>query len=118
MLTRDISILAIKAIKSSGGGGESGITDISIDAHNNLTYTKDGQTYTVGQLADMKKEVYDRDNSGIVDNAETANTHTVDTNVPADAVFTDTVYDDTELRSEVDNKVTASVNGEKLNIQK
>jgi len=118
MLTRDISILAIKAIKSSGGGGESGITSISVDENNNLTYVKDGQTFPVCKLADMSKEVYDTDNDGVVDDAEKANTHTVETNVPADAVFTDTVYDDTELRGEVNNMVTASVNGEKLNIQK
>lgn len=116
----DVVLYAIHAKKadSGGGGGETGITDISIDSENNLTYTKNGSVHTVGKLADMSKSVYDTDNDGIVDDSEKAGNHTVATNVPADAVFTDTVYDDTELRGEVDNKVTANVNGEVLSIQK
>lgn len=41
---------------------------------------------------DMKKEVYDTNNNGIVDNAEKVNNHTVEKDVPANAVFTDTTY--------------------------
>lgn len=41
---------------------------------------------------DMRTEVYDKDQNGIVDNAEKVNNHTVGTDVPADAVFTDTTY--------------------------
>lgn len=57
---------------------------------------------------DMLKSVYDTDNDGKVDSAENADTvdgHTVAKDVPADAVFTDTVYDDTEIRGEIDDKV-------------
>lgn len=36
--------------------------------------------------------------------AETVNGHTVESDVPADAVFTDTVYDDTEIRTELESK--------------
>ena len=54
---------------------------------------------------DMQKDVYDRNNDGIVDNAEKVNGHTVDSDVPADAKFTDTVYDDQELREYVDNTI-------------
>ena len=36
--------------------------------------------------------------------ADTINNHTVDSDVPADAVFTDTVYDDTNIRAEIANK--------------
>jgi len=43
-------------------------------------------------VGDMEKSVYDTDNDGIVDNAEKVNNHTVLTDVPADAVFTDTTY--------------------------
>lgn len=50
---------------------------------------------------DMKKSVYDTDNNGIVDNAEKVNNHTVAKDVPANAVFTDTVYDDTALSGRV-----------------
>jgi hypothetical protein len=38
----------------------------------------------------MLKSVYDRDNNGIVDNATRVNNHTVQSNVPANAQFTDT----------------------------
>lgn len=119
MITNDIPILAIKAIKSSGGGGgTSGVQSIFMDG-DTLKYTNaEGNTVVVGQIGNMEKSTYDADNSGVVDNAERVNNYTVETSVPQDAVFTDTVYDDTELRSEVDNKVTASVVGEKLSIQK
>ena len=49
----------------------------------------------------MDKSVYDADGDGIVDNAEKVNNHTVHSDVPAQAVFTDTVYDDTEIRGDI-----------------
>lgn len=75
---------------------------------------KNGQTtkYKVSEMAeavrgipvgtgDMEKSVYDTNDNGIVDNAEAVNGHTVAKDVPADAKFTDTVYDDTALSSRV-----------------
>jgi hypothetical protein len=41
---------------------------------------------------DMRTEVYDKDQNGIVDDAEKVNGHTVGIDVPANAVFTDTTY--------------------------
>lgn len=41
---------------------------------------------------DMLKATYDTNDNGVVDNAEKVNNHTVETDVPADAVFTDTTY--------------------------
>lgn len=44
-------------------------------------------------------------------NADTVNNHTVETNVPVNAVFTDTVYDDTEVKgsiAELKNDLNAS----------
>ena len=35
-------------------------------------------------------------------NSDTVNNHTVETNVPIDAVFTDTIYDDTEVKESID----------------
>lgn len=55
-------------------------------------------------LGDMLKAVYDTDDDGVVeaaDNATTVNGHTVGKDVPADAVFTDTVYDDTSISNRV-----------------
>jgi len=45
-----------------------------------------------GSSVFMKRSVYDADNNGIVDNAEKVNGHTVQSNVPANAKFTDTTY--------------------------
>lgn len=41
----------------------------------------------------METATYDTDKDGIVDNSELVNGHTVEINVPSDAVFTDTQYD-------------------------
>lgn len=41
---------------------------------------------------DMLKSTYDANENGIVDNAEKVNNHTVLSDVPANAVFTDTTY--------------------------
>jgi hypothetical protein len=49
----------------------------------------------------MDKSVYDADGDGIVDNAEKVNGHTVHSDVPAQAVFTDTVYDDTGIKGDI-----------------
>ena len=38
----------------------------------------------------MLKTIYDKNNNGIVDNAEKVNNHTVYSDVPLNAVFTDT----------------------------
>ena len=45
-----------------------------------------------GGGGDMYKAVYDTNNNGIVDNAEKVNNHTVESDVPSNAVFTDTTY--------------------------
>ena len=41
---------------------------------------------------DMLKSTYDTNDNGIVDNAEKVNNHTVESDVPSNAVFTDTTY--------------------------
>lgn len=56
---------------------------------NVFAYIQDGED---GQgSGDMLTDVYDQNKNGIVDNAEKVNNHTVLTDVPADAVFTDTL---------------------------
>lgn len=50
---------------------------------------------------DMMMSVYDTDGDGVVDNAELANGHSVNKDVPADALFTDTIYDDTLINDRV-----------------
>lgn len=44
---------------------------------------------------------FDVDGDGVVDNAAKVNGHTVGSDVPADAVFTDTAYDDSEMKAAV-----------------
>ncbi len=54
---------------------------------------------------EMLKSVYDTGDNGKVDKAEnsdTVNNLTVETAVPVGALFTDTVYDDTDIQEEVD----------------
>ena len=50
---------------------------------------------------DMHTDVYDINKNGLVDDAEKVNGHSVYKDVPSDAVFTDTVYDDTTIRGQV-----------------
>ena len=50
---------------------------------------------------DMHTDVYDTNKNGIVDNSEKVNGHNVYKDVPSDAVFTDTVYDDSIIRGQV-----------------
>lgn len=50
---------------------------------------------------DMHTDVYDTNRNGIVDDAEKVNGHSVFKDVPSDAVFTDTVYDDSIIRGQV-----------------
>lgn len=52
---------------------------------------------------DMVSSVYDTNQNGIVDNAEKVNDHTVDSDVPSNAKFTDTIYDDTEIKQSIAN---------------
>ncbi|VUZ25700.1 Uncharacterised protein [Acetobacterium wieringae] len=49
-------------------------------------------SYDLDNFGDMKKAVYDANENGIVDNAEKVNGHTVESDVPAGAKFTDTTY--------------------------
>jgi len=57
---------------------------------------------------DMLKSTYDKNDNGIVDNAEKVNGFTVAKNVPADAKFTDTVYNDTEVRNLINRKANTA----------
>ncbi len=77
------------------------VTTSKVDRTTTITITdKNGEhTATIldgedgsGSSGGMKKEVYDTNDNGIVDNAEKVNNHTVQSDVPANAVFTDTVF--------------------------
>ena len=55
----------------------------------NVQAAIDEVNQNVGGLGDMNTSIYDTDNNGIVDNAETVNGFQVGTNVPANADFSD-----------------------------
>lgn len=86
-----------------------------------ITIDQDGTIHSAGGsgTGDMLKSVYDTDNDGKVDSAENADTvsgHTVLTDVPQNALFTDTVYDDTEVRSLINGKISSSEKGSNLGV--
>lgn len=56
------------------------------------TSTGDELLVAAQTAGDMLKSIYDTDNDGMVDVAEKVNGFTVESNVPANAKFTDTVY--------------------------
>lgn len=64
---------------------------------------RDGNDGAGTGTGDMVKANYDANDNGIVDDAERVNGHTVDSDVPAGAKFTDTVYDDTEVKNSITN---------------
>lgn len=60
---------------------------------------------------DMNTSTYDTNLNGIVDNAEKVNNHTVESNVPANAVFTDTIISKTsELINDSNYQTAQDVN--------
>lgn len=67
------------------------ISGTNIKTLNGENLLGEGDIY-ISASGDMKKEVYDTNNNGIIDNAEKVNNHTVECDVPANAVFTDTVF--------------------------
>ena len=99
----------LKGTQTTNSGGDFGIageTDtytFYADANEKLplgwfSITNGISLETIGSLGFMIKSVYDVAGNGVVDNAELVNGLTVETAVPAGAVFTDTVYDDTAVQ--------------------
>lgn len=66
-----------------------------------IAYLNDGKDGTGS--GDMQKEIYDTDNDGVIDNAQKVNNHIVKSDVPENAKFTDTIYDDTNLKKLISN---------------
>lgn len=90
-MTSDMAI-AFKGDKGDTGIGVpiGGTTGQQLVKKSNVDYDLEWQS-TVG-TGDMLKSEYDKNGNGIVDNAEKVNGFTVETNVPANAKFTDTIY--------------------------
>lgn len=90
-----------RIVRTSGDGGAGSIDTYTVYIDTDPETAIGTFQITNGTGADMFKEVYDTNNDGIVDNAEQVNGHTVGIDVPSNAVFTDTVYDDTALSGRV-----------------
>ena len=76
-------------ITTSKSGKTTTITIVDADGTKTATILDGADGQGAG---DMVKSVYDINDNGIVDNAERVNNHTVESDVPSNAVFTDTTY--------------------------
>ena len=108
--------LGIEAIKTTADGAmqintydknRDGVVDnaAALETHNAAYFAKATDLDAVKKTADnaMKPSTYDANGNGIVDNAEKVNNHTVASDVPPNAIFTDTVYDDTAIKGTIDS---------------
>ena len=100
-LVNDTDIIKLNNLSGTNTGDETtetiktklGIVSETTDGYltktqyNNLINNSGSNTGT-----SMEKSIYDTNNNGIVDNAEKVNNHTVEKDVPSNAVFTDTIY--------------------------
>ena len=65
----------------------------------------------------MTTKTYDADGDGVVDNAAKVNSHSVESDVPAGAVFTDTVYDDSAVKKSITDETARAKKAEEANAQ-
>lgn len=78
-------------IESKIGNIDNGIVIDKVNGSYGYVYNKNGSDdINLNSQGGMLKTTYDKNNNGIVDNAEKVNNHTVNSDVPYNAVFTDT----------------------------
>lgn len=78
-------------IESKIGNIDNGIVIDKVNGVYGYIYNKNGSDDMVlNSQGGMLKTVYDTNNNGIVDNAERVNNHSVNSDVPFNAIFTDT----------------------------
>ena len=93
-MARKVLIQIMYGLEMNIGTLKSGELGFCTDTQKLYIGTSTGNVLLVAAqtAGDMLKSIYDTDNDGIVDAAEMVNGHTVLSNVPANAKFTDTVY--------------------------
>lgn len=78
-------------IESKIGNIDNGIVIDKVNGVYGYVYNKNGSDdISLNSQGGMLKTVYDTNNNGIVDNAERVNNHSVNSDVPFNAIFTDT----------------------------
>lgn len=78
-------------IESKIGNIDNGIVIDKVNGVYGYVYNKNGSDdIALNSQGGMLKTVYDTNNNGIVDNAERVNNHSVNSDVPFNAIFTDT----------------------------
>lgn len=78
-------------IESKIGNIDNGIVIDKVNGSYGYVYNKNGSDdINLNSQGGMLKITYDKNNNGIVDNAEKVNNHIVNSDVPYNAVFTDT----------------------------
>lgn len=91
-------------------------TDIKQSITDEVTRAKKAEQANSDAIATkMTTKTYDADGDGMVDNAAKVNGHSVESDVPADAVFTDTVYDDSAVKKSISDETDRAKKAEEAN---
>ena len=93
----DVGLGNVGNFKAVSTVASQGLTDTEkSNARTNISAAASTHTHTKSQITDFPTSL--TANGG---NADTVNNHTVETDVPTDAKFTDTIYDDTEIKNSI-----------------
>lgn len=103
-------------IESKIGNIDNGIVIDKVNGAYGYVYNKNGSDdIALNSQGGMLKTVYDTNNNGIVDNAERVNNHSVNSDVPFNAIFTDTTVA-TNLTMANGNSIELTINNISQNL--
>ena len=103
-------------IESKIGNIDNGIVIDKVNGVYGYIYNKNGSDdIALNSQGGMLKTVYDTNNNGIVDNAERVNNHSVNSDVPFNAIFTDTTVA-TNLTMANGNSIELTINNISQNL--
>lgn len=98
-------------IESKAGNIDNGIIIDKLNGSYGYVYNANGsEDMELNSKGSMLKTVYDTNNNGVVDNAEKVNNHTVFSDVPLNAIFTDTTIA-TNLRMKNGDTIESTIQG-------
>lgn len=104
-------------IESKIGNIDNGIIIDKVNGVYGYVYNKNGtDDIVLNSQGGMLKTVYDTNNNGVVDNAERVNNHFVNSDVPFNAIFTDTTVA-TNLTMSNGNTIELTINNISQNIK-